>query len=180
MMGPQEGPMTSMSMMRAAGIVLACLALACGRAAEDAPAETASASGSGSPQGQRDTCALLTPDDIQSVMGATPGPPRIEQGIQCSWPSADGSNQSMVGLIVTGNTYSAYDEYAEAYRQQMDADPADAVHRIEGGPGQFTVGYNDMAMVQIYSGSSMVQVSTFDHDEKHALALARRVVARLN
>jgi hypothetical protein len=61
----------------------------------------------------------------------------------------------------------------------MDADPAKDVHRIDGGPGLFTIGFNDMAMVQIYSGSSMVQVSTFDHEERHALELARRVVARL-
>lgn len=172
--------MTVVLMMRAAATVLACVALACGRAAEEPEPKTASASGRGSQGPQRDTCALLTADDIQSVIGTAAGPPRMEQGIQCSWPAADGSNQSMVGLIVTGTTYASYDEYAQAYREQMDADPADAVHRIEGGPGQFTVGYNGTAMVQIYSGSSMVQVSTFDHDEKHALELARRVVARLN
>jgi hypothetical protein len=160
-------------------ILLMPVLVACGRTPTDSAAGSSEPSRSGAARGS-DTCTLLTADDIQSVMSKAPGPPRFAQGIQCDWPAADGSTESLVGLIVTGTTFRSYDDYAEAYRRQMNADPAESVRRIDGGPGLFTIGFKDMPMVQIYSGSSMVQVSTFGHEEKHALELARKVVARLD
>jgi hypothetical protein len=83
-----------------------------------------------------------------------------------------------VSLIVTGTNLRSYDEYAETFRKEMNADPATSVHRIDG-PCLFAIGFNDMPMVQIYSGSSMVPVATFGNKETHALELAKKVLARI-
>ena len=76
--------------------------------------------------------------------------------VQCIWPAADGSDDFLVQLIVAGTTVGSYDELARQYREEPDTDPATAIHRIEG-TGELAVGSNEMAMVQIFSGSTMVR-----------------------
>lgn len=157
-----------------AAILSAFVALACGRSSS----ESTTGSRSGTERDPQETCALLTAEDIQSVLGTTPGAPRFEKP-QCIWASADGSQDHLVQLIVTSAYYRSYDDIAKAYRETMDgADPAKAMHPIEGA-GLFAVGYSEMPMVQIYTGSSMVQVATFGNEELHALELAKKVVGRL-
>jgi hypothetical protein len=160
------------------GVLFAALAFGCGQTPADAPARNEASGGAGAkPSGATDTCSLLTATDIQSVMGTAAGTP-VGEGHKCDWPSADESKQSLVSLIVTGTNLRSYDEYAETFRKEMNADPATSIHRIDG-PGLFAIGFNDMPMVQIYSGSSMVQVATFGNKETHALELAKKVVARI-
>lgn len=157
--------------------ILACcltIAPACGGTASDSSGTSASRS---RPSG-RETCRLLTADDIRDVMRVAPGESRFENS-QCIWPSADGANEFLVQMIVTGTTVGSYDQLARQYRDELDTDPATALHQIEGA-GDFAVGFNEMPMVQIFTGSTMVQVSTFKHQETHALELAKRVVGRLD
>ena len=150
------------------------LSAACGGTPPDSGASSATRSASAA----QETCSLLTDEDIRSVMGVAPGPSRFES-IQCIWPSADGSNEFLVQLIATPTRVGSYDELAKQYREELNTDPASAIHPIDG-VGQFAVGFNDTPMVQIYRRSTMVQVATFGHQEKHALELAIRAVARLN
>jgi hypothetical protein len=152
--------------------LLATLTMAC----SGTPAGSAGASSSAS-RPSREVCSLLTAEDIQSVLGIAPGASKLEK-VQCIWPAADGSNEFLVQLIVTETMVRSYDELARNYREELDTDPATAIHPIPG-VGQFAVGFKEMAMVQIYTGSTMVQVSTFEHREQHALDLAKRAVARL-
>jgi hypothetical protein len=104
-------------------------------------------------------------------MGKAPGPPKPDAN-GCSWPAADGSNEFLVQLVVAGTTIRSYDDY------RKESDGAADVHRIEA-PGEFAIAFNDMPMVQIFSGGSFVQVSTFRNEEKHAVELAKRAHARL-
>jgi hypothetical protein len=131
---------------------------------------------SGSPR--QPTCSLLTDDDIRSVMSVAPGPSRFENN-QCIWPSADGSNDFLVQLTVSAVKVGSYDELAKLYREEMNTDPVNVIHRIDN-VGQFAIGFNDTPMVQVYQHSTMVAVATFGHPEKHALELAQRALARLN
>ena len=150
------------------------IAMACG----GTPSDSSRASARGSPAPDRDMCRLLTADDIRSVMGVAPGESRFESS-QCIWSSKDGATEFLVQMVVTGATVRSYDELARKYRDELDTDPATAIHPIEG-VGDFAVGFNEMPMVQIYTGTTMVQVSTFGHQEKHALDLAKRVLPRLD
>lgn len=149
------------------------IAVACGTT----PSDSSGAAGN-SPAPGRDTCRLLTAEDIRTVMGVAPGESRFESS-QCIWPSADGANEFLVQMIVTGTTVRTYDDLARKYREELNTDPATAIHPIPGA-GDFAVGFNDMPMVQVYTGSTMVQVSTFGHQEQQALELAKRVVGRLD
>jgi hypothetical protein len=148
--------------------------VACGQARSD-PGERAGAASH--PAGD-DVCSLLTADDIRSVTGVAPGEPRFESP-QCIWSSADGSNEFLVQLLTSRSLLRSYDDLVRQYKEQMQTDAATVVHPIEGA-GDFAVGFTEMPMVQIYSGSTLVQVATFSHQESHALELARRALARLH
>lgn len=155
--------------------VLLFVSAGCGSSSESTGSERETAARTGGDP--KETCALLTADEIQTVMGTAPAEPRFE-GNQCAWASQDGSEQFLVQMIVTPSPYKSFDEVAETYREQMDADPAEAIEPIEG-VGLFAIGLKGMAMVQIFTGTHMVQVATSGKEQDRALELAKKAVARL-
>lgn len=162
--------------------VASALGIACVAALTAACGGSSSTSGgtsdTSSPMAGRETCALLSADDIRGVMGIAPGQPKADDN-GCTWPSADGSNEFLVQLTVAPTVIRSYDELAKQYREELETDPAAALHRIDG-VGQFAIGFNELPIVQIFGDSGFVQVYTVKHEERHALDLAKRAFARLD
>lgn len=164
-------------MKRATLLVLICsltYVVGCGGSNSAEPSSSAVA-GSKTPSGT-DVCRLLTADEIRAVMGKDPGEPRFESN-QCVWPAADGADDHLVQLMVTRTIARSYDDVARQYKE-MDMDPAKAIHPIPDA-GDFAVGLEGTPIVQVFVGSTMVQVSTFRHTEQQALDLAKRAAARV-
>jgi hypothetical protein len=124
-----------------------------------------------------DPCALLTKEDIHTVLGQATGSAKRE-GAQCTWPAADGSNPLLVQLQLSAVAFVSYDRFAANYQKTHNEDPAKLAQRVDS-PGGFALAMNGAPVIQVYSSSGMVQVATLSNGHGHALALARKAATRM-
>jgi len=137
-----------------------------------------------------DACQLLTAAEIEEVTGQAPGTPESKMlGSDvpaCAWPSADGSDPSLVSLLVHfGAAPSTYEEYIEITHGSLDEKFADVLYRHIEGPGDFGVWVGDdrMGSLEVYQDDRMISVTAGSAGGRSApetsTALAEKALARL-
>jgi hypothetical protein len=151
----------------------------CG-SSEAPKAETASAETTTAPA-VSGSCALLTVEEIQEVLGKTPGAPQTPEGTQdCIWSSADDPSSTLVRLTTSDSGYASYDGFVSSYQAEFGGEqpPTDYYRPIEG-VGDWAMYVADENALQAFKGGHMLQVGTNPPDEQQAIALAQRAVPRL-
>lgn len=140
--------------------VAVAAAAACAGGEEREPAEAASeAAGEVVDLEDLDACTLLTPEEIRAATGYDPGAgtdPTADVGgaaPMCAWPSADGSVDQVVSVLVAFATYDTYEEYREAMAQEGVTEFSQV-----DGPGRFTVLLDGVNMIQAYGERFVVEV----------------------
>lgn len=137
------------------GMLVISIAAGCGGGEEQTQSETASEFN----LADLDACTLLTLEEIRSATGYDPGagtnPTADVSGAapMCAWPSADGSVDQIVQVMVTRATSDTYEEY----RQSMAEQDITEFSQIEG-PGRFTVLLEGVNMIHTFGERFMVQV----------------------
>jgi len=125
-----------------------------------------------------DACTLLTPEEIQSATGHSPGsgidPVKSISGAaaMCAWPSEDGSVHQVAQVLVSWASAKNFDEY----RQAMEKEGVTTIRQVDG-PGRFTAVLEDMRMVQVFGERFMVQTMVEPREGTDPVAAATALAA---
>jgi hypothetical protein len=139
---------------------------------EASSAETSPASG---------TCALLTAEEIQEVLGKAAGSPQAPVGTEdCIWPDASDPATNLLRLTSSESGYSSYDSFVASYQAEFGGEqPPAEYYRPIPGVGDWAMWVADENALQVFRGGRMLQVSTSPPDEAKSLALAQKALPRL-
>jgi hypothetical protein len=155
----------------------------------------ASCGGSGAPPGESTSsepaasepqpaasgsCALLTAEEIQEVLGKAPGASRAVEGTEdCIWSSADDPSSTLVRLTTSDSGFASYEGFVESYSAEFGGEqPPTEYYRPIEGVGDWAMYVADENALQVFKEGRMLQVGTNPPDEAQALALAQKAIPR--
>jgi len=127
------------------------------------------------------TCALLTAQEIQEVLGKAPGAPQTPEGtLDCIWSAADDPSSTLVRVTTSDSGYASYDGFVASYQSEFGGEqPPTEYYRPIEGVGDWAMYVADENAVQVFKGGRMLQVGTNPPDEAQAIALAHKAVPRM-
>ncbi len=127
------------------------------------------------------TCALLTADEIEEVLGRAPGAPQAPEGTEdCLWPAADDPSTNLVRLVLSDSGFPSFDSFVVSYQAEFGGEepPRDYYRPIEG-VGDWAMYVADENALQVFKGVRMLQLATNPPNEAQAISLAQKAVPRL-
>ncbi len=145
---------------------------------ESAPASTTAAEQKAPASG---TCALLTAEEIQEVLGKATGAPQSPAGTEdCLWPSAEDPSSTLVRATLSDSGFASFDGFVASYQAEFGGEePPREYYRPIEGVGDWAMYVVDENAIQVFKGGRMFQVGTNPPDEAQAIALAQKAVPRL-
>jgi len=156
--------------------------ISCG--GSEAPPGESDSPGTAAPEPQAaasGTCALLTAEEIQEVLGKATGAPQTPEGTEdCIWSSADDPSSTLVRLTTSDSGFASYDGFVASYQAEFGGEqPPTEYYRPIEGVGDWAMYVADENALQAFKGGRMLQVGTNPPDEQQAIALAKKAVPRL-
>ncbi|MGH9323340.1 MAG: DUF3558 family protein, partial [Vicinamibacteria bacterium] len=142
-----------------------------------APEESATTSEAASTEeasSSLDVCTLLTPAEIQEVMGQAPGDPQhLEEGLGgCAWSTAD-SSSTLVRIVLSGSSYDSYEDFVAGYQSEFGGEePPTEYYRPIQGVGDWAMYLADQGALQVFQGGRMLEVATTPADEARSVELS--------
>jgi len=145
---------------------------------ESAPASTTAAEQKAPASG---TCALLTAEEIQEVLGKAPGAPQSPEGTgECLWSSADAPSSTLVRVTVSDSGFVSFDGFVASYQAEFGGEePPREYYRPIEGVGDWAMYVADENALQVFKGGRLLQVGTNPPDEAQAIALAQKAIQRM-
>lgn len=142
---------------------------------DDAPSSTSSSASLDLTKLQ--ACELLTPGEIEAATGlsAEPGEDMTQLDGKlpmCSWASTEGGSLWAANVMVTGTTYTDYDQFVRLATGGSLGFDLDEIERVDG-VGRFGVWLPDVKMLQVYGDDVMVQMGVEVADGRDPVEAAK-------